>query len=142
MPHQNPRLLIPASEACPCGHSLCIVLTGGRWVCDECGNPYPWPGIRPMRRVNGEMEAVLTDGDKALQRAAARNAKINALADEFRSAQAARHPLPGITKEDLRRGIARQALAEKIKFNREYPGSFDIDACRADYEQVVGPLDV
>ena len=140
IPHQNPRMLIPAFEACPCGRSLRLVLTEGRWVCDECGNPYPWPGIRPMERVNGEMVVVLTEEDKARQKLAANSARIRVIAADFKAQQAARRPLPGITREDIRREIARQALAGKIEFNRKHPGSFDIEACRADYERVVGPL--
>lgn len=70
--------------------------------------------------------------------------RLRQIAEEFRLAREARPKLriPGLDQDGLRREIARQALAGKIEFNRKFPGSFDIEACRADYERVVGPLDV
>ena len=68
------------------------------------------------------------------------NQRLQDIAAQFQ--QAARPKIPGFNvREELRKQIARDSLASKIKFNRRFPGTYDIEACRAELERIYGPLD-
>lgn len=69
--------------------------------------------------------------------------RLQQLSEEFKRAQEQRPKLqvPGLTQDALRKQVARDSLASKIKFNRRFPGTYDIEACRAALERAYGPLD-
>lgn len=69
------------------------------------------------------------------------NQRLRDIAAQFKQEQEARPRLniPGFADE-LRKQIARDSLASKIKFNRRFPGTYDIEACRRALERVYGPL--
>ena len=71
------------------------------------------------------------------------NQRLRDIAAQFKQEQEARPRLniPGLTQDALRKQIARDSLASKIKFNRRFPGTYDIEACRRALERVYGPLD-
>ena len=69
--------------------------------------------------------------------------RLQQISEEFRHAQEQRPKLqiPGLTQDELRKQIARDSLASKLRFNRKFPGTYDIEACRAALERAYGPLD-
>lgn len=68
--------------------------------------------------------------------------RLQDIAAQFRQEHDARPKIPGFNvQEELRKQIARDSLASKIKFNRRFPGTYDIEACRAELERIYGPLD-
>ena len=70
------------------------------------------------------------------------NQRLQEIATQFRQEREARPKLPGLNiRDELRKQLARDSLASKIKFNKRFPGTYDIEACREALERVYGPLD-
>lgn len=67
--------------------------------------------------------------------------KLKAIIDELAQSQQKPRLNLGIdVRLEMRKELARHSLRSKAAFNRKYGQCWDVEAFRADYERVLGPL--